>query len=159
MRILLPFIVLLSITHQYFPQNKITIRKSDTTFNASYCTFEINSNTYSRTLTGEKKRIILSKKSRSYYVFRENGCIYFFNEKSNYKKVSKLINKVNWENNITPSGKYFVKNIELVIYPYIYSPTGKRILGEEFLMGTFSNNYVKLSMIREDNAIDMMKIL
>jgi hypothetical protein len=121
-----------------FAQNTITVRKSDTTFNAFYYSEHTSTDTYSNAFQGDAKgNVVFSKKCRSYYILREDGSVSFFNEKPNYKKIKKQYNNVDWSVMNSVNGKYYISGNEILIFPYTYTETGEKVLGSQSLQGNY----------------------
>ncbi len=152
---LIPVIILL-IPLLNWGQNTIKVRKSDTTFNAFYYSKSTSEDTYSSAFHGEVKgSIVFSKKCRSYYIFRKDGSVFFFNEKPNYKKIKKKCDQVDWSILNNTNGKYYISGDEVLIFPYTYSPTGEKKLGSQSLQGKYSQD--KLEMNSGMNSRVMIK--
>jgi hypothetical protein len=119
-------------------QNTIKVRKSDTTFNAFYYSEKTAADTYSNVFQGGAKgSVVFSKKCRSYYIFREDGSVFFFNEKPNFKKIKKQCDQVDWNIMNNTNGKYYISDNEVLIFPYTYTETGEKILGSQSLTGDY----------------------
>jgi hypothetical protein len=138
-------------------QNTIKIRKSDTTFNAFYYSKAISSCKYSNIFhKGQKGRLIYSTKCRSYYLFHEDGSVFYFNEKRNFRKVKKQCENVDWSilNNI--NGKYYITGNDVLIFPYTFTATGEKVLGSTSLNGKYFLDH--LSMNSGSNKRVMIKL-
>ena len=150
-------ILLVFLCTKFFSQNTIKVRKSDTTFNAFYYSKEKSSNTYSNIFQGGAKgRVVFSKKSRSYYILREDGSIFFFNEKPNFKKIKKRCDKVDWTILNNTNGKYYISGSDILIFPYTYTETGEKVLGSQNLSGTIDKS--KITMRSKSAEIVMLKL-
>jgi hypothetical protein len=139
----------------YIGQNTIKVRKSDTTFNAFYYSKNVSSNTYSNIFQGGSRGAVrFSKKCRSYYILREDGAVFFFNEQANYKKVKRLSDKVDWSILNNTNGRYYISGNEILIIPYTYTETGEKVLGSQSLEG----KYEKEQLIMNAKAIPRVMI-
>lgn len=121
-------------------QNTIKVRKSDTTFNAFY---------YSE----DKVNSVDRNKGRSYYILREDGAVFFFNNTSNFKKFKKHCDEVYWTRKKHPDGKYYIKGSEILIFPYIMDKSGKKVLGATSLNGTYHANRLVISSGSNDRVM------
>ena len=154
---LIYFIFPVFICFTSFTQNTIKVRKSDTTFNAFYYSKEKSANTYSNIFqSGAKGSIVFSKKSRSYYIMREDGSIFFFNEKPNFKKIKRRCDKVDWNILNNTIGKYYISGTDILIFPYTYTETGEKVLGSQHLNGTIDIS--KIIMRSNTSEIVMIKL-
>lgn len=139
-------------------QNVIKIRKSDTTFNAFYYSATTASDTYSNAFQGGNKgSLVFSKKCRSYYVFRDDGSVFFFNEKTNYKKIKKQCDQVDWTVMNNTNGKYYISGNEVVIFPYTYTETGDKVLGETSLNGEYHLDKLVMNSGLNDRVMIKLK--
>ena len=134
-----------------YSQNTISVRKTDTSFNAIFYSDKIFEHKSFTTLNGKEKH---NKKARMYYVFGKDGSIWFFIDGAKIKKVLKSSKGIVWKK-VTPTGKYYIKNTELVIYPYHRSMTGELVLNEVY----FDGNYKKSIITITQNGIRKKLIL
>ncbi len=117
-----------------YSQNTISVRKTDTSFNAIFYSDNVFRHKSYTSLKGNEKQ---NKKVRMYYVFGVDGQIWFFMETHKQNKIIKSCKNIDWDN-ISPTGKYFIRNKELVIYPYHRSMTGEQVLNEVYFDGVYN---------------------
>lgn len=137
-----------------YAQNTIKVRKSDTTFNAFYYSESTVADTYSNAFQGGSKgSVVFSKKCRIYYIFREDGSVFYFNEKPNYKKIKKHCDSVDWSIMNNTNGKYYISGNEVLIFPYTYTETGEKVLGSVSLKGSYYLDKLVMSSGLSDKAM------